>query len=110
MIIIIISVIDVASGEYGYEHLDKMITSVDNGRIIRWTPSGSHSNKYELADTMNNNLPEDTINQFTQYEEEIDSRHLKSKCSNWQQFCVLFRRNSRQIYRNTVRCSWKINF
>ena len=96
-------VIDVASGEYGHEYLDKMISSVDNGRVIKWTPSASNLNKYELADTMNNNLPEDTINQFAQFEEEIDSRHLKSKCSNWQQFCVLFRRTSRQIYRNTVR-------
>lgn len=80
-----------------------MISSIDNGRVIHWTPPGSSLNKYELADTMNNNLPEDTINQFAQFEEEIDSRHLKSKCSNWQQFCVLFRRASRQIYRNTVR-------
>ncbi|CAO1322623.1 unnamed protein product [Diamesa serratosioi] len=93
-------IIDVASGEYGHEYLDKMISSVDNGRVLKWTP-GIDLNRYELADTINNNLPEDTINQFSQFEEEIDSRHLKSKCSNWQQFCVLFRRSSRQIYRNT---------
>lgn len=84
-----------------------MISSVDNGRVLKWTPSTNNLNKYELDkyDSMNNNLPDDTINQFAQFEEEIDSTHLKSKCSNWQQFCVLFRRASRQIYRNTVRYS-----
>lgn len=98
-----ITVIDVASGEYGHEYLDRMVELIDNGRINCYKPP-SH-----IIEKIDKNFIDRNDNQFNansndlkQMEDEIDPKNLKFKCSSWQQFCVLFRRASRQIYCNKV--------
>lgn len=90
--------IDVASGEYGYEYVDKMIAMVDNGRCLQWTPPDS-------IEPMNNLRNERYLENVSidEFEEEIDPKHLKPKSSNWQQFCVLFKRRTTQMWRDSVR-------
>lgn len=93
-----------ASGEYGHEYLDRMVELIDNGRIINYKPSS------KIIEKIHDNAMDRYGNQFNvenvelkQMEEEINPKNLKFKCSGWQQFCVLFRRASKQIYYNKVR-------
>jgi hypothetical protein len=96
----------VSSGEYGSDCLDKMVSIVDNGRINKWTPSlsdleASALRRKEKFDKDNSKSIEDGKN-VEPFMEEINKNHLKSKCTSFQQFCILFRRMSKQIYRNKV--------
>lgn len=81
-----------------------MVELIDNGRVINYKPSSNFIEK------INDNVIDRNGNQFgaenvelKQMEEEINPKNLKFKCSSWQQFCVLFRRASKQIYFNQVR-------
>lgn len=94
-------VIDVASGEYGHEFLDRMVEHIDNGHVINWKPSANVQDRYEKHCNFKHNVC--ASQQFPQFEEEINPDNLKFKCSSWQQFCVLIRRESQHIYRNKVR-------
>lgn len=95
----IFAVIEIASGEYGLEYVDKMTEFIDNGRVISWKPSADIQDRYTSKYNYSKNTQED----FSQFEEEINPSNLKMKCSSFQQFLVLFRRASKQIYRNRVR-------
>lgn len=95
-----LKVIEVASGEYGHEFLDRMVETIDNGRVIDWKPPMS------ILDQYDENLIERKQaiekQELSKFEEEINPNNLKFKCSSWQQFSVLFRRASKQIYSNKV--------
>lgn len=90
--------IDVASGEYGHEYIDKMISSVDNGRCLNWKP-------YD-AITENNYRNEKISEQiYDELEEEINPKHLRARSSSWEQFCTLYKRRMVQMWRDSVRGS-----
>jgi hypothetical protein len=91
----IFEVIEIASGEHGKEFIDKMIETIDNGRVSNWEPSKEYDS-FIKADNKEMS--------FSHFEEEINPINLKFKCSAFEQFLILFRRSSKQIYRNRV-CS-----
>jgi hypothetical protein len=91
------SVIEVASGEYGKEYIDKMIETIDNGRVSSWEPANNDCY-----------IKVNREKSFSMFEEEINPNNLKFKCSAFEQFMILFRRSSKQIYRNRVSCSAKV--
>lgn len=90
--------IDVATGEYGHEFIDKMISSVDNGRCLSWTP-------YDAV-TDSNNYRNDKMFNHAQFidelEVEINPKHLKAKSSSWEQFVTLYKRRTTQMWRDSV--------
>lgn len=93
------TVIDVCTGEYGHEYIDKMISSVDNGRCLNWTPydaitdnNNSRNQKYALHAPFIDEL-----------EIEINPEHLRPRSSFWQQFWTLYKRRTTQMWRDTVR-------
>lgn len=92
---------EVACGEYGTEYLNRMVELIDNGRVVDWKPSRAIQDKYETNNYHDRKLSCENP-QLPQFEEEINPNNLKFKCSSWQQFCVLFRRASKQIYNNKV--------
>lgn len=91
---------EVASGEYGREYLDKMVEHIDNGRRISYKPSSNIIEQYDKI--FDYKIDEVEKKDIIQMEEELDSNNLKFKCTSWQQFIVLFRRASKQIYNNKV--------
>lgn len=90
------TVIDVAIGEYGHEYIDKMISSVDNGRCLSWTP-------YETITDNNYRNEKNSGQYFDELEEEINPKHLRARSSNWEQFCTLYKRRTLQMWRDSVR-------
>lgn len=91
------AVIDVASGEYGHEFIDKMISVVDNGRCLNWTP-------YD-AIAENNYRNEKLYGQsqlIDELEEEINPKHLRARSSTWEQFWTLYKRRTIQMWRDSV--------
>ena len=82
-----------------------MVAAVDNGRVYRWKPQSTTPNdplsieSFVMIDGQNNN---NNLISIVPFMEEINMDHLKAKCSSWQQFSILFRRTSKQIYRNKV--------
>lgn len=97
LVYLFVAVIDVASGEYGHEYIDKMISSVDNGRCLNWTP-------YDAAVTDNNYRNEKNLHsQFIdELEEEINPKHLRARSSSWEQFWTLYKRRTVQMWRDSV--------
>lgn len=91
------TVIEVASGEYGHEYLNRMVEMIDNGRVTSWRPSDDTHDRYKKL----YNFIE--YQEFPQFEEEINPSNLQFKCSGWEQFTILFRRLSKQMYRNKVK-------
>lgn len=92
----LITVIDVASGEYGYEYVDKMISQIDNGRCYNWTPNYAleHLKNPKLSD-----IPDVPVEEFEEY---INPKHLRARSTNWQQFCTLYKRRTTQMWRDSV--------
>ncbi|KAL7045267.1 hypothetical protein ACKWTF_002182 [Chironomus riparius] len=90
-------IVEVASGEYGNEFLGRMIEFIDNGRVIDWKPSNAIQDKYEERYDHNRNQCNEPTH-LLQFEEEINPNNLKFKCSSFEQFLVIFRRTSKQIY------------
>lgn len=89
--------IDVATGEYGHEYIDKMISSVDNGRCLNWAPYDAITeNNYR-----NEKLTGETLF-LDELEEEINPKHLRSRSSSWEQFCTLYKRRTVQMWRDSV--------
>lgn len=84
-----------ASGEYGHEFVDKMVSLVDNGRCYNWMPVDSIEHKNNL-----NN--EKMLENMVEFEEEINPKCLKQRSSFWQQFCILYRRRTTQMWRDSV--------
>lgn len=96
------AVIDVASGEYGYEYVDKMISLVDNGRCCRWSPDDA-SEKKNGSETEKSLSSGDSVEtMISSFEEDIDPKHLRARSSNWQQFCTLYKRRTTQMWRDSV--------
>lgn len=91
------AVIDVATGEYGHEYIDKMISSVDNGRCLNWAPYDAITeNNY-----CNEKLTGDTLF-LDELEEDINPEHLRSRSSSWEQFWTLYKRRTIQMWRDSV--------
>lgn len=89
--------IDVATGEYGHEYIDKMISSVDNGRCLNWAPYDAITeNNY-----CNEKLTGDTLF-LDELEEDINPEHLRSRSSSWEQFWTLYKRRTIQMWRDSV--------
>uniref|UniRef100_A0A1B0D4K4 Uncharacterized protein n=1 Tax=Phlebotomus papatasi TaxID=29031 RepID=A0A1B0D4K4_PHLPP len=89
-------IVEVSSGEYGGEYLDKMVSSVGNGRYI-WTPS--------IEEAKRNGNPESheleaSNAQMENFDVEINPKDLKARASSWHQFCILFRRMTIQMWRD----------
>ena len=80
-------VVELASGEYGNNYIEQMIEKIDNGRVCRWSTSIKNTNDIVNCDPINL---------------EINPTLLKRKCTSWQQFSILFKRESTKIYRNRV--------
>lgn len=75
-----------------------MVETIDNGRVLNWKPStDKHGANPKIYGDMS-----DIDDEFCQFEEEINPNNLKYKCSVFEQFTILFRRASKQIYRNKV--------
>ncbi|KAG5676197.1 hypothetical protein PVAND_006046 [Polypedilum vanderplanki] len=100
-------ILDVASGEYGHEFLDRMVEMIDNGRIVDWKPQSKISDSYE--NSYNADRKQSSELDYSQFEEEINPNNLEYKCSSWQQFSVLFRRASKQIYNNKSYLALRLN-
>lgn len=93
---LLFTVIDVTSGEYGHEYIDKMISLVDNGRCYGWTP-------YDMvAENNYRNQKCLTYPNVAEFEEEIDPELLRPRATNWQQFRALYRRRTIQMWRDSV--------
>ena len=74
-----------------------MVEYIDNGRVVSWKPSDDTHDRYIKLYNFNN------YQEFPQqFEEELNPANLKFQCNGWEQFTILFRRVSKQIYRNTV--------
>lgn len=89
--------IDVCTGEYGHEYIDKMISIVDNGRCLSWTP-------YDAV--TENNYRNEKISSHSQFieelEVEINPKHLRARSTFWEQFWTLYKRRSVQMWRDSV--------
>lgn len=95
--------IEVCSGEYGDEYIDKMVAKIDNGKY-RWQPVNE---KYEAQsdDGSQHSLrfDENSNRKREQFEVEINSKCLKAKSSNWDQFQILYNRETKLMWRNSVK-------
>jgi hypothetical protein len=69
-----------------------MIEAMDNGRVTSWEPANKYLSNYIKPDEKS----------FTMFEEEINPKNLTFRTSAFEQFLILFRRSSKQIYRNKV--------
>lgn len=89
--------IDVCTGEYGHEYIDKMISIVDNGRCLGWTP-------YDAV--TENNYRNEKLSAHSQFieelEVEINPKHLRARSTFWEQFWTLYKRRSVQMWRDSV--------
>ncbi|CAO1388150.1 unnamed protein product [Diamesa serratosioi] len=79
-------IVELASGEYGNNYIERMIEKIDNGRVRRWKPLIENTNEI--------------IEDCDPICLEISPSLLKSRCTSWQQFVILFKRESTKIYRN----------
>lgn len=93
--------IDVCTGEYGHEYIDKMISSVDNGRCLNWTPYDAINNDNSLRNQQQKYAAAHAPF-IDELEIEIDPKHLRARSSFWQQFWTLYKRRSIQMWRDTV--------
>ncbi|XP_059614428.1 ATP-binding cassette subfamily G member 4 isoform X2 [Phlebotomus argentipes] len=85
-------IVEVSSGEYGGEYLEKMVSSVSNGRYT-WTPS------IESAKSGENSSGSQELAQMEAFDVEIDPKDLK-RASSWHQFCILLKRMTIQMWRD----------
>lgn len=91
------AVIDVAAGEYGHEFIDKMISLVDNGRCLGWTPYDENVAQKNITNEKYSEMITD------EFEEEIDPKHLRARSTYWQQFWILYKRRTIQMWRDSVK-------
>lgn len=101
-LIYFLTVIEVASGEYGGEFVDRMALMVDNGRVTNWEPTEDLKDRYLKMYNFNAIGTMKNHRKIEEFEEEMNPYNLKFQCSSWQQFAILFKRSSQQIYRNRV--------
>lgn len=97
--------IDVAAGEYGHEFIDKMISLVDNGRCLGWTPYDENvAQKYCKNEQYTTEMITD------EFEEEINPKHLRARSTYWQQFWTLYKRRTLQMWRDSVKSIFPYTF
>ncbi|XP_055376361.1 ATP-binding cassette sub-family G member 4 [Condylostylus longicornis] len=80
-------IIEVSCGEYGFDHIDKMITIVQNGKL-RWSPNSSAN---EIHDQYKN---------LEKFEMEINQSSLSSQSGWWEQFFILLQRMLVRMWRD----------
>lgn len=90
----LLSVIDVSCGEYGIEHLDRMVSASENGKCSRWTPFMAIQS---VLDDYEGKV------KIEEFEEEIDPKQLQCPSSSWDQFKILYNRRWKQMWRDSVR-------
>lgn len=90
--------IEVSCGEYGFEYVDKMVTSVANGKCNVWTPSVDSKIKDSVEDS---EPPLATPSCIERFEREIDPADFKTQTSNWEQFRILHKRMTIQMWRDS---------
>lgn len=95
-----VAVIDVASGEYGYEYVEKMISLVDNGRCGSWSPNALNGEQSGSEKSLSSGASAETA--MTTFDEEINPKQFRARSSNWQQFCILYKRRTTQMWRDSV--------
>lgn len=88
------SVLEVCAGDCGHEFVDQMVATVDNGKCISWEP-GSIARQTESV-TCNHQSLDEVLN---------NSKHLRANLSSWQQFCILYKRRTTQMFRDAVSIS-----
>lgn len=93
-----VKVIDVSSGEYGKENVEKLVNNVKNGHCYNWRTQNIEANS--LPTTSNTEYP--NIDISDEINHEIDLNYLKAGTTSWQQFKILYRRRNFQIFRNSV--------
>ncbi|XP_055683559.1 ATP-binding cassette subfamily G member 4 [Lutzomyia longipalpis] len=86
-------IVEVSGGEYGGEYLEKMVSSVGNGRYT-WTPSIGLAKDNEGSQELESSA------EIESFDIEINPKELKARASSWQQFCILFRRMTIQMWRD----------
>lgn len=91
--------IEVSCGEYGYEYVEKMVTSVSNGKCNVWTPAVD--NKLKAGESSDDHLPQPSAEAVEAFEQEIDPAEYKTKTSNWEQFRILHKRMTIQMWRDS---------
>jgi hypothetical protein len=80
-----------------------MVELIDNGRVIAYKPSSNFIDKYNDEYASDGKTSSKISEERVEMEEEIDPNNLQFQCSSWEQFTVLFRRASKQIYNNKVK-------
>jgi ATP-binding cassette, subfamily G (WHITE), member 1 len=95
-------IIEVSSGEYGPEFIEKMVASVENGRVVNWRSDSTA--EYEARKDANGNVAPLTKAKvpIEEFELEIDANQLMSRASGWEQFKILHHRMTLQMYRDSV--------
>lgn len=91
-------VIDVSSGEYGRENVDRLVNNVKNGYCYNW---GIQNIEDSMLPTTSNTFSSN-IDITEDINHEISSKYLKAKTTSWQQFKILYRRRNFQMFRNSV--------
>ncbi|XP_055917320.1 ATP-binding cassette sub-family G member 1 [Eupeodes corollae] len=86
-------IIEVAGREYGNDYYEKMVAAVENGKCSKWTPDFDY-NTTSITDS------HDQIKSVEEFEEEINPKLLKSKCSWILQFRLLLHRMLIQMWRD----------
>lgn len=83
-----------SAGEYGTDYIDRMIGQVDNGKCVAWTPDyAGNNNDYGGV------LPVPVSDQPMW--DPVDAARAGS--TSWEQFCILYRRRTIQMFRDSVR-------
>ncbi|KAH8409392.1 hypothetical protein KR222_002321 [Zaprionus bogoriensis] len=88
-------IIEVACHEYGYNYHNRMVDTVGNGRVTRWTPPGKDtSTKSETTSGAS------SYYDIEQFDQEINPKLLISRSSWWMQYKLLFIRMMLQMWRD----------
>lgn len=80
-----------------------MVELIDNGRVIAYKPPSNLIDKFDEYASIDGKSSSKISEERVEMEEEIDPSNLKFQCSSWQQFTILFRRASKQIYNDKVK-------
>ncbi|XP_047120003.1 ATP-binding cassette subfamily G member 4-like isoform X2 [Schistocerca piceifrons] len=91
-------VIEVSSGEYGEQHIDKMVAAIDNGRCYKWKKLENGTQ------TVNNNDTEHSSTTPLQ----TSKNQYSFASSGWAQFRILTYRMLLQTWRNSTYLKIKI--
>lgn len=96
---IFLTVIEAACGDYGRESVKRMIELSENGIIEKWTPCHHETIAvYGKHEEVN----EQTKFISSQFDMELNTDQLNFKCSGFEQFCILLRRSTKQIFNDKV--------